>query len=70
MMQVQWRIQNFTYGGANCELGLSMLCLGMSYSGKPIHVRPHRFTRHGIIEESTFSVIKGKNLLPQAKFFP
>ena len=51
-----------TDGGANRELGLSMLCLGISYCGKPIRVtvRPHRFTRHGIIEEKTFSVIKGK----------
>ena len=47
----QWRIQTFTDGGANRELGLSMLCLGISYCGKPIHVRPHRFTRHSIIEE-------------------
>ena len=58
--------------GCNCEFGLSMLCLGISYCGKPIRVtvRPHRFTRHGIIEEKTFSVIKGKVWLPQAKFFP
>ena len=49
-----------TDGGANRELGLSMLCLGISYCGKPIRVRPHRFTRHGIVEEKIFSVIKGK----------
>ena len=28
--------------------------------GKPIRVRPQRFTGHGIIEEKTLSVIKGK----------
>ena len=65
----QWRIQTFTDGGANRKLGLSMLCLGISYCGKPIRVRPHRFTGHGIIEEKTFSVIKGKVWLPQANFF-
>ena len=32
----QWRIQTFTDGGANRELGLSMLCLSISYCGKPI----------------------------------
>ena len=66
----QWRIQAFADGGANRELGLSVLCLGISYCGKPICVRPHRFTRHGIIKEKTFSVMKGKVWLPQAKFFP
>ena len=65
----QWRIQTFTDQGANRNLDLSMLCLGISYCGKPIRVRPHRFTRHGIIKEKTFSVIKGKVWLPQAKFF-
>ena len=45
-----------TDGGANRMLGLSMLCLAISYCGKSIPVRPHRFTRHGIIEEKTFSV--------------
>ena len=38
--------------------------------GKPIRVSPHRFTRQSVIEEKTFSVIKGKVWLPQAKFFP
>ena len=68
---LQWRIQTLTDGGANRELGLSMLCLGISYCGKPIRVtlRPHRFTRHGIMEEKTFSVIKGKVWLPEANFF-
>ena len=66
----QWRIQTFTDGGANHEFGLSMLCLGISYCGKPIRVRPHRFTGHGIIQEKPFSVIKGKVWLLQAIFFP
>ena len=66
---VQWRIQTFTDGGANRELGLSMLCFGISYCGKPIRVRSHIFTRHGIIEEKIFSVTKGKVWLPHANFF-
>ena len=61
---------DFDRQGANRKLGLSMLCLGTSYCGKPIRVRPHRFTGHVIIEEKTFSVIKGKVWLPQAKYFP
>ena len=62
----QWRILTYTDGGANRELGLSTPCFGISYCDKPIRVRPHRFTRHGIIEEKTFSVIKGKVWLPHA----
>ena len=44
VIPAQWRIQTFTDGGANRELCLSMLCIGIFYCGKPICVRPHRFT--------------------------
>ena len=65
----QWRTRPLQTGVQIASLACQC-CVLVYHIVVSLLVRPHRFTRHDIIEEKTFSVIKGKVWLPQAKFFP